>query len=47
MKAKTNKFALPGKQYDLEIMCLLVIGPLLLGVINVLSLLFFGYNLFN
>ena len=47
MKSKTNKFEVSAKQYDLEILCVLVLGPLFLGLINAISMVFFKYNLFN
>jgi hypothetical protein len=45
MKNNSSKFEVSAKQYDLEILCVLVIGPLLLGVINAVSMVFFKYNL--
>jgi hypothetical protein len=47
MKNKANKFELTNKQYDLEVLSILVLGPLLLGVINAISMVFFNYSLFN
>lgn len=45
MKSKSNKFEVSNKQYDIEVLCLLILIPLLLGVINAMSMVFFKYNL--
>jgi hypothetical protein len=41
-----SKFQVSAKQYDLEVLCILVLGPLFLGVINAVLMVFFKYSLF-
>jgi hypothetical protein len=41
-----SKFQVSAKQYDIEVICILVLAPLFLGVINAVLMVFFNYNLF-
>jgi len=44
MKSNSKKFTVSPKQYDLEIVLILIFAPMFLGVINMISIVLFKFN---